>query len=161
MMNSPEAITAYFEKMVTDSATNAQFAGLVIISFIEGDSRRLIEQSRSELTYPCLFVEIPSFVLGQNFKSNQTGSTRFGVSILYNSEVGDYAQQRIIRQQAYLTILRILGQLQKDSLQMGFYVQLDNTPIEPINSWFVDNDYGYRAEINLEKIGFVNLNICS
>lgn len=160
MMNTPEDITTYFQNMVENCTTNDQFAGHLIAYFIEGDSRRLIEASRSEILYPCFFLEVPSFVLGQNFKTNQTGSARFGVSILHNSEVGDYAQQRIIRQQTYLTILRILGQLQKDSLQMGFYIQLDNTPIEPINSWFVDNDYGYRAEINLEKIGFVNLNIC-
>jgi hypothetical protein len=161
-MNSPEAITAYFETMVAQSANDPQFMiGYGITSFIEGDSRRLIEESRSELVYPVLFLESPSFTLGQNFKSNQNGSARFGFTILFNSQVGDYQRQREIRQMAYDIGLRVLGKLQKDAMTKGFYIQLDNTPIEPVNSWFVDNDYGYRFEVNLEKIGFVNLNICS
>lgn len=160
-MNTPEALTAYFEDMIANCANNPQFEGLSIRSFIEGDSRRLIENSRSELNYPLFFLEIPAFQLGQNFKADPNGSARFGFAVLENSPVGDYALQRQIRQRTYLTGLRVLGQLVKDSKTKGFYLHLDSTLIEPVNSWFVDNDFGYRFEILLSKIGFVNLNICA
>ena len=158
-MNTPLSFSTYFQDMVTNSVAKLG-APNEIKDFVWGDSRRIIGKSRSELDYPCLFLEVPTFQLSDNFGNDRTGAARSAFSILINSEVDDWDKQNTIWNDTYKIGLRVLGQMMQDRKTNGFYFNINGVLIEPIQSFIVDNDYGYRFEFVIERIGFLDLNIC-
>lgn len=157
-MNTPKSFADYFKNLVANSATKLG-TNNTIQDFVWGDSRRIIGKSRSDLDYPCLFLEVPSFQLSDNFAADLTGSARSAFSILINSEVGDWEAQNEIWNNTYKIGVLVLGQMYKDRKELGFYFNLNGVLIEPIQSFIVDNDYGYRFEFQIQKIGFLDLNL--
>jgi hypothetical protein len=159
-MNTPTSFADYFKNLVNDSVAKLGIAH-EIKDFVWGDSRRIIGKSRSDLDYPCLFLEVPSFQLSDNFSNDLNASARSAFSILINSEVGDWDKQNQIWNDTYKTGIRVLGQMYKDRKSNGFYFNLNGVIAEPIQSFIVDNDYGYRFEFQIQKIGFLDLNLCA
>ena len=158
-MNTPLSFANYFRDLVVNSAANFG-ATDQIKDFTWGDSRRIISKSRSDMSYPCLFLEVPSYQLSDNFGNDRSGAARSGFSILINAESGDWERQNEIWNQTYQMGLKVLGQMLKDRQLLGFYFNLNGVLAEPVNSFIVDNDFGYRFEFEIQKIGFLDLNIC-
>lgn len=118
--------------------------------FVHGASERIISQSRSDLKYPCLWLETPSMRLSDT-TSDVQGWRETGFVVFINSDTDDYEKQDHIWQKTEEIVLDIISRLRKDSRQLQFKIDLNSISIDPIHTIFVDNDYGWRVEFRTDK----------
>lgn len=157
-MTSPNDIRDYFANMVASSNTNPNFVGgLEIKSFHYGDSRRIIEKTRSDIEYPALWLEVPSYALSDNEAGDFNQLATISFVILTNTEIDDYEKTDNILDTNFDIARRVLAQMWADRITMQFSFSLNNVLLESIATWLVDNDYGWRVEINNFKTGFFDI----
>jgi hypothetical protein len=136
-MQTPDAYKEFFEQMVANSA--ALFGTpLEIKSFYYTDSTVLSESIRSDISYPCLWLEAPDFELratGDNAQL-QTSGTFF---ILINAEKDERIGDKL--QTCFLIVQKAINYLfQNDMIWMGDSVKIDHGQAQ-----MADNCVGYSV----------------
>lgn len=158
MMNHPNGIRDYFAAMVASSGTNPQFdGGLEIKSFYYGDSKRLIEAIRSNISYPVMHLSVPEYYPRDNVDGDYEAAARFEVAILANCTRDDYEAQDTAWDTNYRILLRVLAIMYQDRIANKFYLTLSSTEIVPISEYFVDNMYGYMLSVRMQRTGFMEI----
>lgn len=137
-----EEFKSYFEQLASEHQG--------IKSFVHGDARRFQAKSRSEIEYPCLWLETPS----QKFIDN-TGNTHIESTgafvILHNAPAGDADAQDQIWSDTNQIALDVISRIRKDSKDRTQFIKSDFFGIDPIDTLFVANDYGWRVEFSVKK----------
>ena len=132
----------YFRKLASEHTA--------IKSFVHGASERIISQTRSELSYPCLWLETPSLKIAASDADIQGWRTSAFV-VFTNSPADDYDEQDALWQQTEQIVLDILARIKRESRSLQFKIDLNSVQIDPIHTLFVDNDYGWRVEFQTDK----------
>lgn len=115
-------------------------------SFVHGDVRRFTAASRSELTYPCLWLETPFQTLNENVLTNSGAFV-----ILWNSDSKDPEIEDQIWEKTNRIALEFIARIRKDAKTRKHYIAAENFSMDPIDSLFVDNDFGWRVEFKLKS----------
>lgn len=139
-MNSPfEDLKAYFLDLATK---HKEVNG----SFVHGDARRFTAASRSTITYPCLWLETPFQSLNEEVLSNSGAFV-----ILWNAPEKDPAAEDEIWAKTNRIALEFIARIRKDAKQRKHYIAAENFTIDPLDSLFVDNDFGWKVEFKLKN----------
>jgi len=143
-MQSPgfSDFVTYFRTMATEHK-DVKF-------FVHGASERIINQSRSDLVYPCLWLETPSMRLSDN-NADVQGWRESAFIVFENSPGDDYDKQDQIWQRTEVIALDIIARMRHDSRRHAFRIDINSISIDPINTIFVDNDFGWRVEFRTDK----------
>ena len=158
MMNHPNGVRDYFAALVAGSGINPQFAGgLEIKSFYYGDSTRLIEATRSNISYPVMHLSVPEYYPSDNIAGDYDAEARFDVAVLTNCTRDDYDAQDNAWDTNYRILLRVLSILYQDRIPQQYYLSLSATAIVPISEYFVDNMYGYMLTVRMQRTGFMEI----
>jgi hypothetical protein len=150
-MNTPNSFKNWFKTMVENSITDIDFTNFALKDFYYGDSSRFIQATRSEIDYPCLILEVPTYFLPQNFKSNPVKKLRSAFSIVIGCTLDDEDAQDNAQNFAESAGAIVLEKMQAYMKPLGAYFQGD-VILEPVMSLIVDNNYGYRFEFYIENI---------
>lgn len=126
-----------------------------IKTFVHGDVRRFQAKSRSEMEYPCLWLETPSQKFIDNQGNTMVESTGAFI-ILHNAPAGDSEAQDQIWAETNTIAFDIISRIRKDSKDRSQFIKADFFGIDPIDTLFVANDYGWRVEFSVKK----SRNIC-
>jgi hypothetical protein len=141
-MNPFEDFKTYFAQVASEH--------LEIKTFVHGDVRRFQAKSRSEMEYPCLWLETPN----QKFVDN-TGNTFIESTgafvVLHNAPAGDAEGQDQIWSDTNEIALDIIARIRKDSRDKTKFIGCSNFSIDPVDTLFVANDYGWRVEFTVKK----------
>lgn len=124
-------------------------------SFVHGASERIISQSRSELEYPCFWLETPVLHLSENQANNVTGDRICAFVVLKNAPTENELEQDLIWNETEAIALDILSRIRKDQRTLNFRFDFNLVTMEPISTLHVDNEYGWRVEFRLKN--FVEL----
>lgn len=127
-----------------------------IKSFVHGPSQRIVSQTRSDLEYPCLWLETPSTIITENGADNVQGNRVGAFVVLKNAQVDSTEQEDLIWAETESIALDIISKIKRDQKLHSFRLSFKNIPLEPISTLFIDNDYGWRIEFRLEN----NIELC-
>ena len=160
-MTTPNTYRNWFQDTVTNSDTDPIFAGgLDIKDFYYADSKRFIEATRSEIIYPCLVLEVPTYMLPQTaFGGDYKARMRGAFSIVSGCPIDDYDAQDDAMNTGMKIGIRVLSKLKQSLKVQGAYMDGDCI-IEPVLSLIVDNNYGYRFEFNLSGVYLYDISPC-
>jgi hypothetical protein len=151
-VNSFASYKEYFENLVAKNKA--------LKSFYLGDSERIISKQRSEIEYPCLWLESPSIPFRDAKSDNPQADFIAAFSILSNVATDDEAAQDQAMQDNFLIAIEVISRMIRDrrgrSDDPMFNLDINSIHMDPINSMMVDNDYGYRVEFKLNN----NINLC-
>jgi hypothetical protein len=144
-MNSFTEFLEYFQTLALQHVD--------IKDFVHGPSVDIIAKSRSELKYPCLWLETPSTVVYDNNAKNTTADRICAFVVLENLPNALPAQRDALWQKLEEITFDLLSRMRKDKQARQFIFDMDGNgiPVEPISQLFVDNDYGWRVEFRINK----------
>jgi hypothetical protein len=143
-MENPIQCRDYF-KAIKDNWINTN---LPINDFRFGDSDRIIAAARSELSYPCLWLETPDYSLRETGSDdNLVWNIDLNFLILVACSKDDYESQDTALNNSFLTIQQIILKLRQD----GYFSKDDVIMIEPINTLFADACTGFRVSFTLKR----------
>lgn len=151
-VNTYSTYKTFFKTLATSN--------IAIQDFTLGDSQRIIGDSRSDLAYPCLWLESPDMTVSDNKGGNFTGIFDGAFSILKNVPPDDYDAQDQAMEDTYLIALQAISYMlnkrrgRADSPE--FTLDLNSIRMNPIASILVDNCYGWRVEFRFQE----NIGIC-
>jgi hypothetical protein len=144
-MQYPNQYKNFFQDVVTNSLANFG-STLQITSFYYGESRRIEEAMKSDISYPVLWAENPDFQYterGDNMLKNTIGS----FVILAGQPVEEYDGQ----DDAIDKAVRIAEKVIKEMRTAGYIHIGDKISIEPIETNFSDNCYGARCSFTIRN----------
>jgi hypothetical protein len=127
-------------------------AHIDIKGFVHGTTKDINTRSRSELEYPCLWLETPSVGVMDNNKGNRRGKWRGGFVILQtkaniNDAINTDSNPELARDTLYheTLIIALDVQMRLKKLFRDADLEYDlQTEIEPIETLFIDDDIGWR-----------------
>ena len=134
----------YFRQL---ARANLALAG----SFVHGAAGRILSQSRSRLTYPCLWLETPSLAFEEKDGTAPLGKRRCAWVVLVKVPSDDYAAQDAGWARAEHLALQVLSRMLRDRKKRKFHFSLNPSPLEPVATLTVDNEIGFRLEFELEQ----------
>lgn len=137
-----EEIKAYFQEIASLHPS--------LKSFVHGDVRRFTAATRSELEYPCLWLETPN----QKFEDNDTFTGVINSAafiVLKNAETGDADAQDLIWSETNEIVWDIISKIRQDSGGRSQFINSKFFSIDPLDTLFVANDYGWRVEFTIKK----------
>lgn len=137
MITGFAAFVGYFRKL-SEEHTELQ-------SFVHGASERIISESRSDLKYPCLWLETPSMRLSDN-QAQVNGYRETAFIVFHDAPTGDYDKQDELWAKTEQIALDVLARMLEDSHKLPFRIDLSTVQMDPIHTLFVDNEYGWRVE---------------
>lgn len=129
---------------------------LQLKDFIHGTAADIMGKTRSEISYPCLWLETPQMKLTDNSASQFTGIRSGAFIILYNAPGATPPQVDLIWELTEQICLEVLGKMRQDKKKHLLSINFNSATLDPISTLFIDNDYGWRVEFTLEK----QINIC-
>ncbi len=127
-----------------------------IKSFVHGGSDRIMSASRSDLQYPCFWLETPGMAPKKNDAGHATADRIGGIVILMNSPDADPDAQDLIWEQTEDIIIKVLAQMIKDSKARKINFDVNSAQVDAISTLFVDNDFGWRMEFKFNS----DINLC-
>ncbi len=140
-----EDLKSYFQEL---AGLHRQVAG----SFVHGDVRRFKERTRSSLTYPCLWLETPGQALRDNGAGSVTVEQVGAFCILWNSPDSSPDEQDQIWAQTNRIALEFVARIRHDARQRAQnLIAAEAFSLDPLDTLFVDNDFGWRVEFSLKK----------
>jgi hypothetical protein len=143
MDNTLPAFIDYFRQLAT---AHAQLKG----SFIHGAAGRIIAGSRSENTYPLLWLETPTLALSDKDGTAPFGKRTSAVVILQSVAKDDYAEQDAGWASTEAIALDILSHLRRETQARRLSLDsLDGTLLEAVATLSVANEIGWRFEFTL------------
>ncbi len=129
--------------------------------FVHGTTNRILSKSRSELDYPCLWLETPNFKVKDNGAGGITAG-HFGAFVVMKNASADDGnslsqdQEDQIWAETHSITMDVLSRLKEDERESGLRIDFNTVSIDPISTITADKDYGWRVEFSLEK----ELEIC-
>jgi hypothetical protein len=153
LMQSPENLRLWFANVVGSMSTDPFFVGVAVVnSFHYGDSQRIIGRMRSNIAYPALLLEFPSYK-----DTNGPNSQLFmsiGFVVMAQHKPDDYVGQDQTIDMSWKIGMRFIGKIKHYCQQNPSVVQyVGNVLADPIASYFADNNYGYRFELDVRVKG--------
>lgn len=143
MDNTLPAFIDYFRQL---AAAHAQLKG----SFMHGAAGRIIAGSRSENTYPLLWLETPTLALSDKDGTAPFGKRSSAVVVLQSVSRDDYAEQDAGWASTEAIALDILSRLRKEYRERKIdLASLDGTLLEAVATLSVANEIGWRFEFTL------------
>jgi hypothetical protein len=128
-------------------ANHADLGGRMIV----GDIRRFLEETRSDLTYPLLWVEYPNMYLSKIDAGGMWYEASTGFTVLKNEEVGDHEKADLIWRETASIATDLVLRLNQISKAEGFEFEFSSLPMEPINPLTVANDFGWRVGFRIKR----------
>lgn len=147
-INSLSTYKAYFKELATGTTGHKDLK-----AFYYGDIKRLLEAKRGNITYPCLWLELPSIPIqdhgSQNFQINLSGA----FAIITNSTQDDYDKQDDIIENNFQITHDIISRIKRDSFSVPrlFNLDLNSFRMDPIARWNTDNCFGWRTEFKINN----------
>jgi hypothetical protein len=129
-------------------ANHSDLGGRMVV----GDIRRFLEETRSELTYPLLWVEYPNMYLSRNDSGGMWYEASSGFTILKNEEVGDHDKADDIWRETASIATDVILKLHAIARTSGFEFEFSSLPMEPINPLTVANDFGWRVGFRIKRL---------
>lgn len=123
-------------------------------SVVHGDSPRIINQQRSKLRYPCLWIETPDLET-----SREALIFRGGIVVLKNAKLDHEYQQDLAHEETLRIMQQILSRIRTDSDE-GIFILTEPTRIDSISTLTHDNDYGWRAELEITREQWLCIDPC-
>jgi hypothetical protein len=139
--NTLTSFIAYFRRLAAEHVE--------LQSFVHGATARIIESSRSGVTYPCLWLETPALIFSDKDGTAPDGRRVAAFVVLLQKSRGDYDAQDLEWERAERLALDVLSRLRRDQKARRFTFELHGGQLEPINTLTVDNEIGYRFEFEL------------
>jgi hypothetical protein len=159
-MTTANAYRNWFKSTVENALTDIDFpAHLKPKDFFYADSSRFIAATRSDIDYPCLVLEVPTYYLAPNFTSNYLKSLRGAFSIVKGCTLDDYDAQDDAMNDCEQIGVIVLKKLKEFIKPQGAFFKGDIIE-ESVLSLIVDNNYGYRFEYYIENLHFSQLSPC-
>jgi len=124
---------------------------VAIEDFFHGASGDILSKSRSNLKYPCLWLETPSLVFQDNDAEQITADRIGAFVILWNAPNKKPAELDVIWADCELMVYDVLARMRRDRKKGKFNFSLNGTSAEAISQMFTDNDYGWRVEFKMGK----------
>lgn len=159
-MTTPNTYRNWWKNIVVNALLDIDFpAYLKPKGFYYADASRFINSSRSNIEYPAVMLEMPTYYLPPNFTGQYTKSLRGAFSVVIGCPFDDYDAQddaTNICEQIGVILLKKL----KDYLKpQGAFFKGDII-IESVLSILSDNNYGYRFEFYIENLHLTQLSPC-
>ena len=159
-MTTSNSYRNWFKSMVENAESDTDFPiGFKPKDFFYADSSRFISATRSEIEYPALILEVPTFYYPANFASQYLKSLRGAFSIVKGCTIDDYEAQDQAMNDCELMGSIVLKKLKEAIKAQGAFFKGDIIA-ESVLSLMVDNNYGYRFEFYIENLHFSQLSPC-
>jgi hypothetical protein len=147
MSTSPTPIED-FTALMQLLADHSDLGGRMVV----GDIRRFMEETRSDKTYPLLWVEYPNLYLSKQESGGMWYEASTGFTVLKNEQVGDHESADIIWRETAAIAMDCILYLNKISKANGFEFEFSSLPMEPINPLTVANDFGWRVGFRVKRL---------
>lgn len=134
-------VAGYFRSIKEES--------LFFKDFVVGGAAEIMDLSRSELTYPVLWLELPTMAPGDNGAGNITATRDLGVVVLDQLRETDASELEAYERTEQL-VVDLLSHVLKHGRLRQFGFDLNKVKVEPISTLFVDNERGWRLAFPLE-----------
>lgn len=119
---------------------------------IAGDIRRFLEETRSDKTYPLLWVEYPNFYIDKQPAGGLWYKASGGFVVLKNEEVGNHEAADQNWRDTEIIACDLVMKLDQIARQHGFEFKLNDVPMEPVNPLTVANDFGWRIGFQIKRL---------
>ena len=137
----PDFIT-YFRQLATEH--------VALKDFVLGPTQRIIAGSRNELSYPLLWLELPSMTLLDKDSTTPVGQRHAALVVLDSASVSDYADQDAKWASTEAIALDVLSRLRRDYKAREFVsFELDGTVLEAVATLTQAGEIGWRFEFKL------------
>jgi hypothetical protein len=137
----PDFIT-YFRQLAT--------AHVELKDFVLGPTQRIIAGSRNTLTYPLLWLELPSLGLLDKDSTTPEGQRHAALVVLDSVSVSDYADQDAKWASTEAIALDVLSRMRKDYKERQFLsFELEGIVLEAVATLTVAGEIGWRFEFKL------------
>lgn len=111
---------------------------------VHGDSPRIINESRTRLRYPCLWIETPDIeVINEGLVF--TG----GIVVLKNAKLNSQALEDAALEETFHIMQGIIARIRQDA-DIGMF-SYDSMRMDNISTLTHDNDYGWRLTVRLTR----------
>jgi len=124
---------------------------ITLEDFHHGASGDIIGKSRSNLKYPCLWLETPNLQFQDNDAEHLTADRIGAFVILWNAPNKKPEEIDVIWADCEQIVFDVLGRMVRDRKQRKFYFSLNGTSAEAISQMFTDKDFGWRVEFKMGK----------
>jgi hypothetical protein len=133
---------AYFRSLAT--------AHVDIKDFVHGPTIDIVQRSRSEIKYPCLWLETPSLALSDNGRANTVGHRQSAIIVLTQAADKDYEERDVLWADTESIMIDVLAKIYADRKSNEIFkdFSLNNCRIEPISTLTFDHDIGWRTEFS-------------
>lgn len=118
-------------------------------SFVHGAAGRIIAGSRSELSYPLLWLETPTLTLSDKDGTAPYGQRHSAFVVLASAPPGDYEAQDAAWAQTEAIALDVLSYLWADKKRRKIKFDLSERPLEAVATLTVAGEIGWRYEFSL------------
>jgi hypothetical protein len=136
---------AYFREL---AEANLALGG----SFVHGATSRIISGSRSDIKYPCLWLETPTLALSEKDGTTAPeGKRQCAWVVLQSVPANDPVAEDAGWASSEQIALDMLSRMIKDRKARKFGFELNDKPLEPIATLTVDNEIGWRYEFELSS----------
>jgi hypothetical protein len=159
-MTTPNSYRNWFQSIVNNALSDNDFPELLKPKdFYYADASRLINGTRSDIVYPAIMLEVPTYYLPPNFTSNYTKSLRGAFSVVMGCPNDDYELQDNATDTCEQIGVIFLKKLKDYLKPQGAFFKGDII-IEAVLSILSDNNYGYRFEFYIENLHLTQLSPC-
>jgi len=142
MKNTLPDFIAYFRQLTTEHVELADF--------VLGPTQRIIAGSRNELSYPLLWLELPSLGLLDKDSTTPTGQRHAALVVLDSASISDYADQDAKWASTEALALDVLSRMRHDYKARKFVsFELDGIVLEAVATLTVAGEIGWRFEFKL------------
>ncbi|MGI4870648.1 MAG: hypothetical protein ACRYFX_05650 [Janthinobacterium lividum] len=142
MVKTLSEFIAYF-RQVADEHVDLQG------SFVHGAAGRIIAGTRSQNTYPLLWLETPTLSLLDKDGTSPYGQRHAAFVVLHSASPTDYADQDAKWASTEALALDVLSRLRRDKKARLIGFELDGRQLEAVATLTVDNEIGWRCEFDL------------
>lgn len=139
MVTTPAELKAYFADIAAD----------LNVSFVYGNSERILNRQLSSLTYPVLWLEIPEMRLTRSGTLQREFASAF--LCLTDRASDDFDGQDTALDEMHTLTEQVLQRMQADSeaSPVPFVFDMAGARSEYKGKWSADDDWGWRTEFEL------------
>ena len=142
MKNTLPNFIAYFRRLAGEH--------VALHDFVVGPTQRIIAGSREGLTYPLLWLELPSLALLDKDSTQPMGQRHAALVVLDSASVTDYADQDAKWASTEALALDVLSRMGKDYKAREFIsFSLDGVLLEAVATLTQAGEIGWRFEFSL------------
>lgn len=156
-------LIAFFDYIVQNN--------VALKDFVHGDSERIVNRTRSDIMYPCLWLEWPSAKFNDYGKQNfqmcwedlafvilDEPDRREGYS---TTTTNPYEQEDNMMESTFQIVLQVISFIMSNTTQGSYSFNISSVRIEPLNRLLIDDDCGWRVSLKIcNKADVMQSNNC-